>query len=131
PQQHAPQQQAPWPASAQPGGDPYADVPPPEAPIDDPGEEHLSAPRRAQGEGAPQARQHAPQQHAPQQHAPRQHAPQQAPQQPPGARGAPRPAPEEDVPSRDDEDAEDSQLVGAVVVEQLLGGKVISTDEGR
>ncbi|WP_432549130.1 hypothetical protein [Kineococcus arenarius] len=100
-----PQPPAPAPASTGLAG-PDDDVPPPEAPIDDPGEEHLSAPRR------------------PQRPAPQQQAPWPAP-------AAAPPAPEEDVPSRDDEDAEDSQLVGAAVVEQLLGGKVISTDDGR
>ncbi|WP_432484382.1 DNA polymerase III subunit gamma and tau [Kineococcus esterisolvens] len=98
---------------------PDDDVPPPEAPIDDPGEEHLSAPRRPRpAQRAPHEPSHQPSQH-------QRAAPQQAPWPDPAA-----PA-EEDVPSRDDEDAEDSQLVGAAVVEQLLGGKVISTDEGR
>ncbi|MBB2900900.1 DNA polymerase-3 subunit gamma/tau [Kineococcus radiotolerans] len=77
----------------------YDDVPPPDEPVEDPGEEHLSRPRRQPAAPAP-----AP-----------------APTPPP---------PAEDTPSRDDEDAdEDSQLVGAAVVEQILGGKVISTDE--
>jgi DNA polymerase-3 subunit gamma/tau len=37
----------------------------------------------------------------------------------------PRVSPADDVPSRDDVDAADSDLVGRAVVEQLLGGKVI------
>ncbi|WP_432497163.1 DNA polymerase III subunit gamma and tau [Kineococcus auxinigenes] len=109
---------APAPASTDLAG-PDDDVPPPEAPIDDPGEEHLSAPRR-------------PQRPAPQQQAPQRQAPQQQAPWPASAAAPPAPEePEEDVPSRDDADAEDSQLVGAAVVEQLLGGKVISTDDGR
>ncbi|WP_432561526.1 DNA polymerase III subunit gamma and tau [Kineococcus sp. SYSU DK003] len=84
------------------GNDYYADVPPPEEPIDDPGEEQLSRPSRRVVTAPP----------------------------PPGP-AAPSPAPSlaEDTPSRDDEDAEDSTLVGIAVVEQILGGKVLSTDE--
>jgi hypothetical protein len=37
----------------------------------------------------------------------------------------PRLRPQDDVPSKDDEDIEGSQLVGAPVVVQLLGGRVI------
>jgi DNA polymerase-3 subunit gamma/tau len=40
-------------------------------------------------------------------------------------------APEDDVPDRDDPDAEDSGLIGAPVVEQILGGKVITIEEGE
>ncbi|NAZ81862.1 hypothetical protein GTR02_08515 [Kineococcus sp. R8] len=74
-------------------------MPPPEAPIDDPGEEQLSAPRRALRAVPPPE--------------------------------PPAPPVEEDVPSRDDEDAEDAQLVGTAVVEQILGGRVISADGER
>lgn len=40
-------------------------------------------------------------------------------------------APEDDVPDRDDPDAEDSGLVGATVVEQILGGRVITVEENE
>lgn len=42
---------------------------------------------------------------------------------------APATPPEEDTPSLDDEDAEESALSGIAVVEQILGGKVLSTDD--
>jgi DNA polymerase-3 subunit gamma/tau len=82
----------------------YDDVPPPEEPIEDPGEDQLSRPsRRAMVAAAAVA----------------------PPEPPPVAAPV-----EEDTPSRDDEDAdEESQLVGTAVVEQILGGKIISTDE--
>jgi DNA polymerase-3 subunit gamma/tau len=38
---------------------------------------------------------------------------------------------EDDVPDRDDPDAEDSGLIGAPVVEQILGGKVITVEENE
>ncbi|HEX5533919.1 MAG TPA: DNA polymerase III subunit gamma and tau [Actinomycetales bacterium] len=38
---------------------------------------------------------------------------------------------EDDVPDRDDPDAEDSGLIGAPVVEQILGGKVITVEESE
>ncbi|MEZ0492409.1 DNA polymerase III subunit gamma and tau [Kineococcus sp. TBRC 1896] len=101
PQQQAPQQQAARPAAQAPapaGNDYYADAPPPEEPIDDPGEEQLSRPRRSEPAAAAVA----------------------APANPV--------APEDDTPSRDDEDAEDAGLVGIAVVEQILGGRVLSDD---
>ncbi|MEW1956444.1 DNA polymerase III subunit gamma and tau [Kineococcus sp. NPDC059986] len=108
PQQRASQQPAAAPSSApvSTGNDYYADVPPPEEPIDDPGEEQLSRPRRSEATAdAPAA---------------------------PTATSTPAPAvavsPEEDTPSRDDEDAEDAGLVGIAVVEQILGGRVLSDD---
>ncbi|WP_432541841.1 DNA polymerase III subunit gamma and tau [Kineococcus sp. SYSU DK002] len=91
PRAAAPRTPAP-PAPAQ--NDYYADVPPPAEPIDDPGEEQLSRPRRSEP--------------------------------------SPAPAPvavEDDTPSRDDADAEESTLTGIAVVEQILGGKVLSTDD--
>ncbi|WP_106210007.1 DNA polymerase III subunit gamma and tau [Kineococcus rhizosphaerae] len=98
------------PASPQPTNDYYADVPPPEEPIEDPGEEQLSRPSRqprpAQTPGTP--------------------SPAPAPVAAPVAAPAP---PEEDTPSLDDEDAEESALSGIAVVEQILGGKVLSTEE--
>jgi len=51
-----------------------------------------------------------------------------APGRPAGAAAAAAPPVAEDEPSRDDADAEDSGMVGAAVVEQLLGGRVISID---
>ncbi|MEJ5867464.1 hypothetical protein WDV85_06890, partial [Pseudokineococcus sp. 5B2Z-1] len=46
-------------------------------------------------------------------------------------RAGPDEAPDpEDLPSRDDADAEDEGLVGARLVEQLLGGRVIE-ETGR
>ncbi|WP_380158742.1 DNA polymerase III subunit gamma and tau [Kineococcus sp. R86509] len=81
----------------------YDDVPPPEEPLEDPGEDQLSRPSRRAMVAAAAA--------------------------PPPEPTPPAPV-EEDTPSRDDEDAEeDSQLVGTAVVEQILGGKIISTDE--
>ncbi|WP_380171076.1 DNA polymerase III subunit gamma and tau [Kineococcus sp. DHX-1] len=107
----APQQQrsapaSPAPASTPAGNDYYADVPPPEEPIEDPGEEQLSRPRRAEPTAPPSV---------------------------PAPAVSPAPvavavAPEDDTPSRDDEDAEDAGLVGIAVVEQILGGRVLSDD---
>ncbi|MEZ0165499.1 DNA polymerase III subunit gamma and tau [Kineococcus sp. LSe6-4] len=93
-------QSAPAPAPA--GNDYYADVPPPEEPIADPGEEQLSRPRRSE--------------------------PATATPPAPVAAAPAAPATEEDTPSRDDEDAEDDGLVGIAVVEQILGGRVLSDD---
>ncbi|GAB3456609.1 hypothetical protein GCM10027519_13410 [Kineococcus endophyticus] len=105
-----PSQRSTPPAPAPAGNDYYADVPPPEEPIEDPGEEQLSRPRRAEPA-----------------------APSSAPSPTPAASAPPAPAavavaPEDDTPSRDDEDAEDAGLVGIAVVEQILGGRVLSDD---
>ncbi|WP_432547041.1 DNA polymerase III subunit gamma and tau [Kineococcus sp. SYSU DK004] len=102
---------------------------PPEEPIEDPGEELLSAPRRSpapqsDGAPAPAADDRAPAGRA----RPARPAQERAPERAPAVPAAPA---AEDTPSRDDEDADDSRLVGAAVVEQILGGTVISTDDGR
>ncbi|MBI4941095.1 MAG: hypothetical protein HY830_10140, partial [Actinobacteria bacterium] len=47
----------------------------------------------------------------------------------PAAQPAPRTAPRDDEVSFDDADVEGSALVGAPVVEQLLGGKLIDERE--
>jgi len=52
-----------------------------------------------------------------------------APGRPAGPAPAAAPASTDDEASRDDPDAEDSGLVGAAVVQQLLGGRVISIDD--
>ncbi|PPK92908.1 DNA polymerase-3 subunit gamma/tau [Kineococcus xinjiangensis] len=126
------------PAAVVPGPD--DDIPWPDAPIDDPGEEQLSAPRRSRPE-QPTPEQPAPAQATPAQvptgrpaarPAPSGPGPRQrpvAPSSPPAAAPAAPAAPADDEPSRDDVDAEDSPLMGPAVVEQILGGRVISTDE--
>jgi DNA polymerase-3 subunit gamma/tau len=56
------------------------------------------------------------------------------PPEPPAEDDGPAPerrphvAPEHDTPSHDDPDAEDSHMVGARVVEQMLGGRVIDSE---
>jgi len=127
-------------------GDPYGDVPPDLAeppPADDevPPDDGRPARRPAGGPAPASARpasQPAPQS-APQS-APRPARPRTATAPPPAPAPPPTPAPRAtatrgvvdlsgDEPSVDDADVEGSHLVGASVVEQLLGGRVIEERE--
>jgi DNA polymerase-3 subunit gamma/tau len=122
----SPRQQAPARRAAEPPSD---DIPlPPEPPPDDVPPEDTDAPRgRSPRSAAPPAARPA---------APAQAAPEVTtvvlPPAPAARTAGPttRPAgpsvrPADDVPSADDPDLEGSNLVGASVVEQLLGGRVI------
>ncbi|MFI7586232.1 DNA polymerase III subunit gamma and tau [Spongisporangium articulatum] len=109
---------------------PYDDIPPP---VDEPVREDEVPPDDGWRAGGPPAGQ-APRSTRPPQAQPQarsERGPQAAPRSV-DVRTPPAPVvlPADDTPSKDDADLEGSHLVGAQVVQQLLGGKVIEEREG-
>ncbi|HEX3003220.1 MAG TPA: DNA polymerase III subunit gamma and tau [Angustibacter sp.] len=100
-----------WPTAARPGQAP-SDGPRPQEPAP-PRDEPRDEPREELRERSRQAT-----------------APPPATPAPQAAPSRPRVAPQDDHPSADDADADDSDLVGRPVVERLLGGVVIDESEG-